>query len=492
MPHRQTQEEWETEMAVKILSFIRNEIYLDLRFLKVALGALAPESDFAVQTFATDGKALRFLPERVTVAFEKNPRFLDRLYLHTVLHCVFSHLWIAPREVSDEAAGGRLEAGALPGGAAAIPGKEAGGAPDSRERGDAGNTVGVRERDGTADYRRLWNLACDIAVEYAIDGMDKPCTRRILSWSRQKMYERLRKQGSGVSAAVIYRLLKDFPAEETGQLAKEFYTDDHRYWPRREDSATRQQAAAANRKMWNKIARQTQLEREMRGDETVDGEEILSAQLAAAQSRRTYREFLQKFAVLREELRCDPDEFDLNYYTYGLKVYGNMPLIELAESRESRKIREFMIVIDTSYSTSGDLVEGFLRETVGILRQSDSFFSDSVIRILQCDNAVRSDTCIRGEEEFQAFLKNFRLAGGGGTDFRPAFSYVEELLRAGKCRNLCGLLYFTDGKGIYPKKRPDYKAAFVFLDDYEEEAVPVWAVRHRFRPEEAGRGLRAD
>ena len=107
MPHRQTQEEWETEMAVKILSFIRNEIYLDLRFLKVALGALAPESDFAVQTFATDGKALRFLPERVAVAFEKNPRFLDRLYLHTVLHCVFSHLWIAPREGSDEAAGGR-------------------------------------------------------------------------------------------------------------------------------------------------------------------------------------------------------------------------------------------------------------------------------------------------------------------------------------------------------------------------------------------------
>ena len=56
---------------------------------------------------------------------------------------------------------------------------------------------------------------------------------------------------------------------------------------------------------------------------------------------------------MREEPRLDPDEFDLGYYSYGLRTYGNLPLIEPLESRESKKIRDFVIVIDTSESTSG-------------------------------------------------------------------------------------------------------------------------------------------
>jgi hypothetical protein len=46
------------------------------------------------------------------------------------------------------------------------------------------------------------------------------------------------------------------------------------------------------------------------------------------------------------------------------------------------------------------------------------------------------------------------------------------------------LLYFTDGKGIYPAKKPDYKTAFLFLEDFEEENVPVWAIRMRLEEEE--------
>ena len=161
-----------------------------------------------------------------------------------------------------------------------------------------------------------------------------------------------------------------------------------------------------------------------------------------------------------------------------------MPLIEPLESRETKKIREFVIVIDTSYSTSGELVEQFLRETVDILMQSDSFFADSVVRIIQCDNQVRSDVVITKQEQLQPFLDRFQLIGGGGTDFRPAFAYVNELVEQGAFKNLTGLLYFTDGKGIYPKKRPDYKTAFLFLGDYDETAVPPWAMRLRLEPEE--------
>ena len=64
--------------------------------------------------------------------------------------------------------------------------------------------------------------------------------------------------------------------------------------------------------------------------------------------RTDYREFLRQFAVPGEVMRLSDDEFDYVYYTYGLKLYGRMPLIEPLEYREERRIREFVIVIDTS------------------------------------------------------------------------------------------------------------------------------------------------
>ena len=48
----------------------------------------------------------------------------------------------------------------------------------------------------------------------------------------------------------------------------------------------------------------------------------------------------------------------------------------------------------------------------------------------------------------------------------------------GTLKNLGGLVYFTDGWGIYPEKRPDYPVAFAFHDDdHRPEEVPPWAVQ---------------
>ena len=436
MQHVQTQEEWEVEMSIKVLEFIRGELYLDLRFLNVALSELIPQYDKQLKTCGTDGNKLFFSSEQILRVFESNSKFLNRLYLHSILHCVFSHLWVMPGNNTD------------------------------------------------SEYRRLWYLACDIAVEYVIDGLNKPCTKRILSGLRQNTYEKLRADKKGISAARIYYKLWELSEDELIRLELEFHTDDHRYWPKREDEEAKQQAAMENRKKWDKIARQTRMEQERNGDEQEDGERMLASQLTAQKSRRSYKDFLQKFSVLREEMKPDLDEFDLNYYTYGLRVYGNLPLIEPMESRERKKIHEFIIVLDTSYSTSGDLIKQFLKETVTILNQNQCFFDDSVIRILQCDDRVQKDTILRGMKELAQFLENFEVVGGGGTDFRPAFVYVNELREQGMCKNLGGLLYFTDGKGIYPKKRPEYKTAFLFLEEYDETQVPPWAMRLKLEPEE--------
>jgi predicted metal-dependent peptidase len=52
-----------------------------------------------------------------------------------------------------------------------------------------------------------------------------------------------------------------------------------------------------------------------------------------------------------------------------------MPLIEPLEYKEVRRIKDFVIAIDTSGSVSGEEVQTFLQKTYNILLQENSFFS---------------------------------------------------------------------------------------------------------------------
>lgn len=75
------------------------------------------------------------------------------------------------------------------------------------------------------------------------------------------------------------------------------------------------------------------------------------------------------------------------------------------------------------------------------------------------------------------------IKGRGGTDFRPVFRYVNHMLKDRQFRDLRGLLYFTDGNGIFPKKKPSYDTAFIFTDDQEDVQVPDWAMKVEFSEE---------
>ncbi len=103
--------------------------------------------------------------------------------------------------------------------------------------------------------------------------------------------------------------------------------------------------------------------------------------------RYDYGKFLRKFAVLKEEMAVDPDSFDYVFYSYGLRLYGNLPLIEPQEWKEEKKIEEFAVIVDTSMSCSGELVRKFLEETYTVLSEENSFFHKVNIHIIQCDEA---------------------------------------------------------------------------------------------------------
>ena len=191
-----------------------------------------------------------------------------------------------------------------------------------------------------------------------------------------------------------------------------------------------------------------------------------------------YRDFLQKYFHIREEVKLDTESFDYIFYNYGMEHYGNLPLIEPLEYKEVNRLEELVIAIDTSGSCDGETVRRFLEETYSILSEKENFFHKMKVYLIQCDCCIQDVKVIHSEEEWKEYSKDITIQGRGGTDFRPVFRYVKEQQEKKEIRRLKALIYFTDGDGIYPGSKPDYETAFVFLHKTEKmELVPPWAIR---------------
>ena len=565
------------DLGSRILNQSRYELSLSMRHLARALDRLPYEMDFNTQRMGTEGERIHFHPEFIFQLFMESPQKLNRLYMHSLLHCLFRHMF------KNE---------------------------DKKEE--------------------LWNMACDIHVEYVLDSLDVDLLRRPAGEYRENTFQSLEEKIKTLSAERIYQYLEeeDLDYDAWERLEREFYKDDHVFWKvidredapgqegegdsdgaplplpedftpnesssqdskpsedtsaqngassegeskeeknqeagnqepenrgsenqgaenqgvenqesknqeskssgegsegegntgegnsgedsqgegKQEDSQSgnssgkkqEERKKAENRKPteqeqreereakkkrdelskeWEDISKRTEQEIEHSSKEKQEEQGSLAWFLRLEQKKYTdFRDFLRRLSVDREEMEVDLDSFDYGYYYYGLEQYGNMPLIEENEYREGRKLQELVIAIDTSHSTKGEMVKGFLEETAGILKQKDAFFQKVKVHILECDDELRKDICLENVEDLEQYSKNFAVKGGYGTDFRPVFRYVSDLQKRGELKNLKGLMYFTDGKGRYPKEAPPYVTAFVFPkgEDIDDDNVPFWAMK---------------
>ena len=230
---------------------------------------------------------------------------------------------------------------------------------------------------------------------------------------------------------------------------------------------------------WSQAAQSMRVDLETLSRERGSKLRGLMHQLKVSQHEEVdYREFLRQFATYQEDMRLSEDEFDYVFYTYGLSLYKDMPLIEPLEYSNKNRIRDFVIVIDTSSSVTGKVVQQFVDTTYDVLCSTESFFEKINVHIIQCDLQVRSDTKITSVAEMNQWRQKIDLCGFSGTDFRPAFRYIQELRQKGEFDDLAGVIYFTDGWGMYPETIPPFKTAFVFYDeDHRPDLVPAWAIQ---------------
>ena len=444
-------------LAREVLTLSRNTLLVNLRFLDAALSRfeLMPFEDTSL---ATDGHYLLYDARHVLKSYRSEKEAPVRDYLHMVLHCVFRHMYIH-----------------------------------------------------TLLDRPCWDLACDIAVEHIITELGLKSAAAKREQRQQAVITGLQKELKQLTAEKIYRyyLDKALPPAKLADLRALFYGDDHSLWyiPPEERARmlglssgsddgdgdgdgdgkpTETMSVSAAEADWADIAQRMQVDMETFSKQQGDKAGGLIQNLNAVNREKyDYASFLRKFAVRGEVMKVNPDEFDYIFYTYGLQLYDNMPLIEPLEYKEVKRIREFVIAIDTSGSVAGETVQRFVQKTYNILKSTESFFSKINLHIIQCDAAVQEDAKITSQEEFDEYLKTMKLRGLGGTDFRPVFRYVDELIRDHEFTNLKGLIYFTDGFGTFPEKMPEYNTAFVFLDDeYNNPDVPPWAIKLVLQNEE--------
>lgn len=434
------------QVARDILSLTRSRLLINFRFLDTAIGRLEIYNDDLIFQLATNGKRMYFCSQWVLETYKEEQEKLNRAYLHTVLHCIFQHPFVSHKL-----------------------------------------------------NKEYWNLATDIAVENILSEMRVPQINCNGIQYQEQMLSRLRGEVKPLTAEKIYKYLweKNYSSEEVEKLAGYFYRDNHGlWWPDDEDEENNQNDESSQSeelnleelmKEWEEISKMMDVDLDTLSQDEQNSDSLTQNLKELNRDKYDYRRFLQKFAVRGEDMKINDDEFDYVYYNYGLETYGNMPLIEPLEYKEIHKINDFVVAIDTSGSVQGELVQKFLDKTYSILMLEESFFSKINMRIIQCDDQIQEEVKITSKEELNRYLGSMKIKGFGGTDFRPVFRRVEELIKEKEFKKLKGLIYFTDGYGIYPEVKPSFEASFIYLGyDHERPSTPVWAIKLILEEEQLG------
>lgn len=441
-------------LADKIIKFSRDTLLVNLRFLDAAIHQLIIQPEDELDTIATDGQYFFFNTWHILNNFQRQMEAITRDYLHVIFHCIFQHLFI-----------------------------------------------------NKLVCQSCWDLACDIAVENAINDIGIQSLDTARQSKQIQVITQLKSSLRLMTAEKIYRyyLDKKTSEEELVNLRQNFYADNHTLWyvrtekkgstGERDQESTEVEPSQRSKgwgqskhsrptqeliDLWKQISERAQVDIETASKKWGDlGGGLHQGLNQLNREKYNYASFLKRFSVLGEAMQVNDEEFDLIFYTYGLKLYENMPLIEPLEYKEVKRIKEFVVAIDTSGSVSGQVVQAFVQKTYNILKQTENFFTKVNIHIIQCDAEIQEDYKITNPEEFDKYVQSMQLRGFGGTDFRPVFTYVDDLIKKREFENLRGLIYFTDGFGIYPTKKPLYDTAFVFLDeDYVDTPdVPPWAIK---------------
>ena len=420
------------ELSNEILAHALNELSSEFFYLAYPLGLLDYKTGEIEGKAFTNGKVavLNGLDVVKTTA-DKGVKNVYTVILHTLLHCIFLHPFKRVEDV------------------------------------------------------QAYDLACDILVGYVLDDLGYSYGERSAKEIRKSTYKAIIDLFGSINDSFCYEYCKSLKQETIEELAKTFKVCDHDVWNGRERRNESQDSDESVNipfgdeqdtpsmddlnAVWGAVARNLYPQI---GKLNPNLKRIISVTVGESGN---YKSLLKSFLRRRERIRPSDEEFDYIYYCLGLQTYGNVPLVENLEYSDKRDYSDIVIAVDTSGSTDGEPIKRLLQEVYSLLKSMETESKKYRLRIIQCDLKIQREDLVVSAEEFAEMLKDYKLQGGGGTDFRPVFEYLSHLKRKGE--KIEALIYFTDGVGIYPRETPPFKTCFAILGENEGVNVPHFAYR---------------
>lgn len=382
-------------LARDVLRLSRNTLVINLRFMDSAISRLdwVPFPDM----LAVDGQHILYDPIQLLKLYAQDKANGPRAYLHMVLHCVFRHFFVSPTIRTDlwniacdmavEAMIAELNLPAL---------------QTARESTQQKTLQQIQKQAGKLTAEKIYHYLRTnqisptelqrFAALFSVDNHavwylpDLAEVTISLGMVGQKV-DNAQGCNDGDASSNSPENINGSTDKATGWqgVAEADSTldgsDSNGSWKKPENVSASTRKSAALSADWQGVAERMQMDLEtfskQRGDQVGN---MMQNLRAVNREKYDYSAFLKKFAVMGEAMKINDDEFDYIFYTYGMQMFPEkrMPLIEPLEYKDVKRIREFVIAIDTSGSVSGELVQMFVRKTYNILKSTESFFSGSI------------------------------------------------------------------------------------------------------------------
>lgn len=327
---------------------------------------------------------------------------------------------------------------------------------------------------------RIWSIACDLHAYLVLNKI--PETNTFHTQEQRDMLAEHFENMEQKSAVILFEELTFKNKRILDELEALFRIDNHDLWFNSSDPQSQYSSMShppsENQSLWQDI--QSRLKYIVSNHFFSIGtlSSYLKQLLTIQPKKLDYQSFFMKFMRLKDVVQPNLDEFDYIYYSYGLHHLGNVALLEDYELSSKKTIHHLVIAIDTSGSTF------FFKEIKTLLEQTYALLETVLYKgtpfeltLIQCDADITKVSHIRKKSELKSLFEEFQVTGGGGTSFVPVFDYIREHQLI-----IDGLLYFTDGYGIFPTVKPPYKTGFILTEAVPFD-LPKWAYKHIIKGE---------
>ena len=273
----------------------------------------------------------------------------------------------------------------------------------------------------------LWQLSTDYAINDMLvqNGLKRP---------DEAHYS---KRFSGKYAEEIYAELKDDILRDELEYEADDADDVQEDKKEQNRQNTPKEADALSEQLFSEFAK-AKLEEEMKNSEmpTGIGRFFSVENRGKVDWRRELKAALERF--YRDDYVLIPPSKKL--------LYRGIYLPSPTSQRFS-----IVVAVDSSGSVDEKLLNTFLGELNFLMLTIPSFQIDMLV----CDDKIRSHKTFYGGDILEA-----EVSGGGGTDFRPVFEFIDKELPYAKL-----LLYFTDIEGMFPRDEPNYEVKWIVPKD---------------------------